>query len=76
MPTDPDRQARHDEIRERFLADPEFRAAVQSDPTGTLEAELGELTDEERTALSDLAAEPGSGEDIVAHIRSRGVGAW
>ena len=44
MPVDPERQASYDQLRERFLNDPDFRAAVTADPTGALEGVLGPLT--------------------------------
>lgn len=76
MPVDPERQAGYDQLRERFLNDPEFRAAVTADPTGALEGVLGPLTPEERQAVSDITATPRSDDELVEHIRSGGVGSW
>lgn len=76
MPADPDRQALHDQLRERFLSDPDFRAAVTADPVATLEATLGTLTDEEREAVTTLTATPRSEEELVEHLRSGGLGSW
>ena len=52
MSADPDRQATYDQLRERFSNDPEFRAELRANPTGTLQGVLGELTDEERRWIS------------------------
>jgi len=76
MPVDPERQAGYDQLRERFLSDPDFRAAVTADPTGALEGVLGPLTPEERQAVSDILATPRSDDELVEHIRSGGVGSW
>ena len=76
MPVDPERQASYDQLRERFLNDPEFRAAVTADPTGALEGVLGSLTPEESQAVRDITATPRSDDELVEHIRSGGVGAW
>lgn len=76
MPVDPERQAGYDQLRERFLNDPEFRAAVTADPTGALEGVLGSLTPEESQAVSDITATPRSDDELVEHIRSGGVGSW
>ena len=76
MPVDPERQAGYDQLRERFLNDPEFRAAVTADPTGALEGVLGSLTAEESQAVSDITATPRSDDELVEHLRSGGVGSW
>lgn len=76
MPADPDRQARYDVLRERFLSDPDFRATVTADPTAALEGVLGSLTAEESRAVADIAATPRSDDELVAHIRSGGLGSW
>ena len=76
MPVDPERQAGYDQLRERFLSDPDFRAAVTADPTGALEGILGPLTPEERQAVRDILATPRSDDELVEHIRSGGVGSW
>jgi hypothetical protein len=76
MSVDPERQASHDRLRERFLSDPDFRAAVTADPTGALEGVLGPLTAEESQAVSDITATPRSDDELVDHIRSGGLGAW
>ena len=76
MPVDPERQAGYDQLRERFLNDSEFRAAVTADPTGALEGVLGSLTAEESQAVSDITATPRSDDELVEHLRSGGVGSW
>ena len=76
MPVDPERQSGYDQLRERFLSDPDFRAAVTADPTGALEGVLGPLTPEETQAVADITATPRSDDELVEHIRSGGVGSW
>jgi hypothetical protein len=76
MPVDPERQASYDQLRERFLSDPDFRAAVTADPTGALEGVLGPLSSEESQAVRDITATPRSDDELVEHIRSGGLGAW
>ena len=76
MPVDPERQSGYDQLRERYLNDPDFRAAVAADPTGALEGVLGPLTPEETQAVADITATPRSDDELVEHIRSGGVGSW
>ena len=76
MSVDPERQAGYDQLRERFLSDPDFRAAVTADPTGALEGVLGTLTPEDSQAVSDITATPRSDDELVEHIRSGGLGSW
>ena len=76
MPVDPARQSSYDHLRERFLSDPDFRAAVTADPTGALEGVLGPLSPEESQAVRDITATPRSDDELVEHIRSGGLGAW
>jgi hypothetical protein len=75
MSADADRQAQYDQLRERFLSDPQFRAQVRSDPAGTLEGELGALTDEEREWISDAAPGAQTDDELVAQVSGK-VGAW
>lgn len=73
MSADAGREALYAQLRERFLSSPEYRAALRSDPVGTLEADLGPLGDDERRWVQDVA---GVGdEELVARVRGR-VGAW
>ena len=73
--TESDRQAGYDQIRERFLADPEFRSALRADPTATLEPILGELTEQEMKWVGTLPDASTSDDELVARVRT-GVGAW
>lgn len=73
MSPDTDREDQYPLLRERFLNDPEFRARFRSDPVGTTEAEFGDLTDDERSRLRELAT--GSDDDLVAQLSGK-VGSW
>lgn len=76
MPADNDRQAAHDELKERFLSDPAFRATVMADPEAALQDALGPLTDEEREAVATLTATPRTEAELVEQLRSGGLGSW
>ena len=75
MSADADRQATHDQIRERFLTNPEYRSRLRSDPVDTLESELGTLTEEERTWIADLTAGGGTDDELIDQVKGK-VGAW
>ena len=76
MSPDLDHQATYEQLRERFLDDSAFRAAMTADPAGTFRGVLGTLTPEESQAVSDITATPRSDDELVEHIRSGGVEAW
>jgi hypothetical protein len=71
-----DRQAQYAEIRERYLADPDFRAQLRADCAGTLTTILGPLTDEEQQWINDLPDASTSDEELVEMVRSGRLQAW
>ena len=73
MSPEPDRQAAYDQLREKFLADPEFRSQFVADPVGTLEREFGPLTDAERARVASLGDV--SADELVDQLKGK-VGAW
>lgn len=76
MAADEDREAQYDQIRERFLADPEFRAEMRADAVGTLTGVLGELTEQERQWVRELPDASTSEEELVDQVTTQRVGAW
>ena len=74
MPADADRQASYDQIRERFLNDPEFRKTLRANPAGTLQVVLGDLTDEERRWTSEIV--DSLDQELVDRISAGRYGFW
>ncbi len=74
MPADADRQASYEQIRERFLNDPDFRKTLRANPTGTLQVVLGDLTDEERCWTSEIV--DSLDQELVDRISSGRYGFW
>jgi hypothetical protein len=72
----PDRQALYDEIRQRFIEDPDFRIKLRADPVATLQEILGELTKEERTFAAGLTLGSTSDFNLVEQLKRRPPGAW
>ena len=64
----------YDQIRERFLSDPEFRGTLRANPTGTLEVVLGDLTDEELRWTSEITDT--MDQELVDQVRSGRFGFW
>ena len=75
MPADPQRQMLYDQLRERFINDPAFRAELRANPMTTLETTLGELTAEEREWVDRVVASDVSEDDLVDQFR-RGLQMW
>jgi hypothetical protein len=74
MPADAERQASYQQIRERFLNDPEFRQTLRANPTGTLQAVLGDLTEEERRWTGEII--DSLDQELVERISSGRYGFW
>lgn len=72
MSTDADRQALYRQVRNRFITDPDYRAAMRSDTVGTLEGTLGELTPEEREWVSRELPDPSTSDaDLVNWVQKQ-----
>lgn len=75
MTTSDDGQAALAQVREKFIADPEFRAEVRADPAAALEKALGRpLSDGESAQVAALASS--SDDDVIESLRSGQVGSW
>jgi hypothetical protein len=75
MATDATRQVKYDEIRERFIADPDFRAELRADTVGTLTGILGELTEQERQWIREMPDASTSDDDLVEQLTNHAM-AW
>ncbi|MFG1609667.1 hypothetical protein [Actinoplanes sp. NPDC049265] len=71
-----DRLASYDEIRRRFIEEPQFRIALRADPVATMEAILGELTEDERHWAQGLAFGSKSDYNLVELLRRDPLTAW
>ena len=77
MSTNADRSALYEQIRQRFVNDPDFRAQMRSNTVGTLESVLGELSAEEREWVSSELPDPATADaDLITWVQQKPPGSW
>lgn len=76
MSDNADRRASYDDIRQRFIEDPDFRIALRADPVAVLQEALGELTPDERSFAAGLAAGSTSDFNLVEQLKRHALTAW
>jgi len=77
MSTDADRSALYEEIRQRFVNDPDFRAQMRSNTVETLESVLGELSPEERERVNSGLPDPATSDaELITRAQQKPPEFW
>ena len=76
MSTDADRSALYEEIRQRFVNDPDFRAQMRSNTVETLESVLGELSPEEREWVNSGPDPATSDAELITRAQQKPPEFW